>query len=280
MTLADMGRTKLTLHGPSPLAHYVSTMRTYARRDELEVQVNEVQSASDPKLSAPLFKDANVTVQAIVLSPDTATSDANAHKRRRLSPSATPSRRSKSPPASRETAQDVVRAIYSGKAGGRRRDAFLPLPPLPPHDAPHDGAPAKALCFIVEHPAQRGKFDNDRATHLGVPLGRARGTLVKNGSLSVMRPMSWSEWDAVRKTQWLKEQEKKGKDEQRKRELEKKKKKDEAKNKKGENTRKEDDVEQTQPQSQAPVVEELQEVSVKLEEVTGPERLGSVSSVR
>lgn len=104
LTLSDAKTGKVTLHGPQATAHFVASMRSFAKKDNLQLDINQFESQpsqnhllDDNSFSEtrPFFKDENITVEALDLQPPTALvsspppsspSSSPPNKRRKLSP--------------------------------------------------------------------------------------------------------------------------------------------------------------------------------------------------
>lgn len=78
MSMADGQRTSEALHGPQGLRYALATMRSYAKRDIMKLNIHEVDATassdgahSHPTLS-PIFSDDNLAVYAVPLQPTTA----------------------------------------------------------------------------------------------------------------------------------------------------------------------------------------------------------------
>ncbi|SPC62895.1 related to TRZ1 - tRNase Z, involved in RNA processing [Ustilago sp. UG-2017b] len=80
MSMADGQRASESLHGPDGLRYALATMRTYAKRDIMKLEVNEIPAISSssssaskhvgkPSSSAPVFIDDNLAVYAVPLLP-------------------------------------------------------------------------------------------------------------------------------------------------------------------------------------------------------------------
>ncbi|KAJ9473834.1 Ribonuclease Z [Pseudozyma hubeiensis] len=78
MSMADGQRSSESLHGPDGLRYALATMRTYAKRDIMKLNVNEISTqsglpnASSESQKAPVFADDNLAVYAVPLQPASA----------------------------------------------------------------------------------------------------------------------------------------------------------------------------------------------------------------
>ncbi|SPO46727.1 related to TRZ1 - tRNase Z, involved in RNA processing [Moesziomyces antarcticus] len=78
MSMADGQRTSEALHGPQGLRYALATMRSYAKRDIMKLNIHEVDATtpsegthSHPTFS-PIFSDDNLAIYAVPLQPTTA----------------------------------------------------------------------------------------------------------------------------------------------------------------------------------------------------------------
>ena len=82
MSMADGQRSSESLHGPDGLRYALATMRTYAKRDIMKLNINEVPTlsasssshthqtaASNKAEAAPFFSDDNLAIYAVPLLP-------------------------------------------------------------------------------------------------------------------------------------------------------------------------------------------------------------------
>ncbi|GAC99145.1 potential tRNA 3' processing endoribonuclease [Pseudozyma hubeiensis SY62] len=78
MSMADGQRSSESLHGPDGLRYALATMRTYAKRDIMKLNINEIETqsglpnADTEARTAPIFTDDNLAVYAVPLHPASA----------------------------------------------------------------------------------------------------------------------------------------------------------------------------------------------------------------
>lgn len=80
MSMADGQRATESLHGPDGLRYALATMRTYAKRDVMKLQVSEISSSSSTSQAAtsePVFEDANLAIYTVPLLPTASKSRVN-----------------------------------------------------------------------------------------------------------------------------------------------------------------------------------------------------------
>ncbi|PWN95607.1 hypothetical protein FA09DRAFT_134287 [Tilletiopsis washingtonensis] len=221
MTLADSGCRTLTVHGPHQLAQHLCSLRSYTQRDQLLLNCNEAEVAGSAGGSqggarrkegaSAFYKDEHLTVHAVPLVHagfEDFQAQKQEHKRRKVSErsGSFPRAESRSPlPSDADGEPDwlqLFRPVYpEPRTDGARvwRQLFVPKDQRPIFAE----GPAHALSYIVEHPPQRGKFDVQLASALGVPLGPGRATLIKQGSIRFQRPVAWAQMSEQERQDWL-----------------------------------------------------------------------------
>lgn len=216
MTLADGGRTSLDVHGPPNLRYALATTRFYAKRDTMRVGARELSLAPDAALK-PCFEDANLAVYAVPLlpegvqAPDCApfnTAADTTPPSAWTEPSFNP-RRLHGADADRWYAnviadawcvrKDTGQASPSAK-GATRSAARLPSPQLPPAA---DGRQTPVLSYICAGHAQRGKFDVQKASTLGIAPGPDFSRLSRGESVRIQRPAPWDSMTEAQRSEWL-----------------------------------------------------------------------------
>ncbi|KZT39457.1 hypothetical protein SISSUDRAFT_984836 [Sistotremastrum suecicum HHB10207 ss-3] len=127
MSLADSGTERIELCGPKGLLHFIASARFYTLRESLSVTVTE---ATAEHANEPIFKDDNVSIYAVTISPPTEDPPLPAATRKRsrshspISRNNSPSRRSPSParkfsaqgsskPSPVETAPSDFEAVFT-----------------------------------------------------------------------------------------------------------------------------------------------------------------------
>ncbi|PWN44746.1 hypothetical protein IE81DRAFT_253936 [Ceraceosorus guamensis] len=185
-----------------------------------------IVSKDDKLAPPPFFKDQWVTVHGVALRHAEAmpvyeerSEHTNSESGRRGPPQDGPANKRRRTEShwqgnepEQETAKWIAQNLFPGikllQAGGVvRRPPLKPLPRLAGKDFgvrhAQEASPSTVMCWIVEHPAQRGKFNADAAEELGIPDGPPRSKLLKEGSVTFQRPTKWPDMDADARNKWV-----------------------------------------------------------------------------
>ncbi|WFD34689.1 ribonuclease Z [Malassezia cuniculi] len=192
MTLADGGKTSLTLHGPPSLTYALATTRFYAKRSSMAVEPHQVEGGE-------VLKDAHVTITAVPLAlrgtPPEATGEPT------FKPEDTPWNDPKWSPTRLSGADaalwhtTVVKDAWGARSGSLVSRSPSRLPP------PADYSPVFA--YICAGHTQRGKFDISAVAEYGVPRGPAYARLAAGEDVLIDRPVGWAALDAAQRAEWL-----------------------------------------------------------------------------
>ncbi|SNX85356.1 related to TRZ1 - tRNase Z, involved in RNA processing [Melanopsichium pennsylvanicum] len=134
MSMADGQRPAESLHGPDGLRYALATMRTYAKRDIMKLNINEISTHAEPRTNdskkaisaasadseadaAPIFSDDNLAIYAVTLLP------ANASQRASKKPRLDNKRTAAPSAATIEKIDQLWRKPYFNPSGLQGEDA-------------------------------------------------------------------------------------------------------------------------------------------------------------
>ncbi|WFD33134.1 ribonuclease Z [Malassezia sp. CBS 17886] len=208
MTLADGGRTSLSLYGPPGLAYALATTRFYAKRDTMKLDVRDVSLDAAPILC---LRDDNLSVHSVPLvparPPSTYGSGALAAEERPWTSAAWRPRDLRAADAHRWFTCVIddawTNAPGDAARGPARFPARLPPPPLAPVQEGAETHQAPVFAYICEAHEQRGKFDVAAAAACGVRSGPAYAALSRGESVRIERPVDWGTMDQNARAAWL-----------------------------------------------------------------------------
>lgn len=242
MGLADANWPALTIHGPPVLTHFLSTCRSYLKRDNIAIQVKETplsesfSSGTRAKdITFVVYQDQNITVKAIPLLPlgfhlpsrPSATSPEPPSKRQRSTPDDTPwsptlfSKQALQlmfPNDAKEPAMEIdekqveemakldlalSRRLKARTEGSRQALGAPPLKPTPLSSNANNTEQAPSLLYIVQGKDLRGKLDVEKATSMGVPTNSILAALTRGEDVEVSRPKAWETYSAKERSQWV-----------------------------------------------------------------------------
>ncbi|EPQ30968.1 uncharacterized protein PFL1_01157 [Pseudozyma flocculosa PF-1] len=234
MSQADGNRTASSVHGPANLCYALATMRTYAKRDTMQLhQQQELDEAPGQLAKRPRLDNEAQADEAAVegvrsrwrrpswnpaklkgdeaqawirMVADSLFNDSLLEKRQRASDQGV------------EIADLDTEAQYSAPGWKPPRTPAFVISQLP--DNPLDliarngsgdvasapsgeqGGQAPVLAFICEAHPQRGKFDPAKALEAGVVPGPSFAALTRGDDVQVSRPKSWAQMDAQSRKRW------------------------------------------------------------------------------
>lgn len=193
MTLADGGRTSVTLHGPPNLTYALATSRFYAKRSAMAVEPHQVDDGE-------VLRDTHISVHAVPLAVGAA--PPQPPSKGIFSPHDAPWNNPSWSPTGLRGADahtwytTVVKDAWGARSGGAAARSARELPP------PQCASPVFA--YICVGHAQRGKFDINTVAERGVPRGPAYARLAAGEDVLIERPVGWSALDAAQRAEWLK----------------------------------------------------------------------------
>ncbi|PKI82752.1 ribonuclease Z [Malassezia vespertilionis] len=214
MTLADGGRSEITLHGPPNLRYTLAATRFYAKREQMRVHTQEIPLHAQ---ETSVYSDQYLDVVGIpLLLPAVRTDVEIAAKQHTQAPGAyheqdAPWRDPRWSPSTLCGAdadnwyKTVIADAWGTKYGDKdvrtpsRVVNALPGPPL----LPMQKNQAPVVAYICAARTQRGKFDAARAAAMGIPPGPSFSQLSAGQSVTIQRPVAWDSMDPAARKQWL-----------------------------------------------------------------------------
>ncbi|KAI9337231.1 beta-lactamase-like protein [Obelidium mucronatum] len=213
LTLSDAGAKGITMRGPPGFTHSLAAMRSFLFRPTLPIQVKEYSSEKESS-TAEDYKDENLTVKAVRLTPNTREStvsfENNSSDEEPLNNNGKRSR--KSPTKKMESTREaqikdelaILGQMFSNKEGppvgptkaskkakGNEKETNSqekesggtghPLSTIPPgKKRANDTSSDTVISYICKGPISLGKFNIAAAKALGIPMGPMYANL-KNG---------------------------------------------------------------------------------------------------
>ncbi|ELR21007.1 metallobeta-lactamase domain containing protein [Acanthamoeba castellanii str. Neff] len=172
MTVADNGKSEIALYGPAPLYCYVLSMQMFLYRPSFTLDVHQLDAQPARRLGFDVGEkgdEARICVRPILLLPHAHEGGDGGEEEGG---------------GDDEVVEDLddagclrKRIALAFDVGGRPE-----LRPLLPTDGGDHYLPP-VMCYAVEAPEVRGKFDVQKAKALGVPPGPLCGKLTKGESV-------------------------------------------------------------------------------------------------